>query len=195
MRGRPERVLLFRSGRHLQTALDAIERTWPRALVTVVATPAAAPALDAAGIPPERRIIYDRTAFFEPIAFLRSASCWRALRSRPDKVAVLWNSPEGEGHSNVDYTALLLAPVGFSAITPDGSVIQRRWLPVYRSEARRAAVSLAVDALVGVLLSLPAQAIGAFRRDAKRRAASFVVKASVALLLHAPARAARLFRL
>lgn len=159
MRERPKRVLLFRSGRHLTTALDAIERALPGAEVTVVATPPAEAAVEQAGIPETRRIIYDRTPFFNPLAFLTSSCYWRALAARPDHVAVLWNSPSGEGQSNVDHTAMLVAPGGFVAITPNGSLVLRHWLPLFLSEARRGMLSVFVGGAIGIVLYLPARAI------------------------------------
>lgn len=165
MRERPERVLLFRSGRHLEVALEAIEAAWPGAAVTVVATPPAIAALDQAGVPADRRIIYARTPFFRPLAFLRSACYWQALRTRPDHVAVLWNGPSGTGQSNVDHTALLLSPLGFSAIAPNGAILHRRRLPLLTQELARAAASLAVSAVIGLFLYAPARAVRLFRPE------------------------------
>lgn len=165
MRERPERVLLFRSGRHLDVALEAIGDAWPGAVVSVVATPPAVVALDQAGIPKDRQIIYDRTPFFRPLAFLRSPCYWQALGTRPDQVVVLWNGPAGAGQSNVDHTALLISPLGFSAITPNGAILPRRRLPLLRRELARAAASLTVTAAIGLLLYAPARAMRLFRPE------------------------------
>jgi hypothetical protein len=163
MRARPKRVLLFRSGRHLQVALDAIDRRWPGALVTVVTSSSGLRLLDQAGVDQRRRIVYDRSSLFAARPFLMSGCFWRALAIRPDVVAVLWSAPDGHGHSNVDRTAMLIAPGGFVAITPDGSVLGRRWAPLLAREAVRCAASFAVDAAIALLLYVPARAARVLR--------------------------------
>lgn len=151
MRTRPERVLLFRSGRHLQVALDALQRDSPGCAVTVVAMPAAAAALDAAGVSDEQRILYAATPFFKPWPFLTSAAWRRAVAGGFDRVCVLWNDPEGAGQANVDYTALTVAPTGFTAVTPDGALVARPTGANLRRAASRAAASLAVGAVLAAL--------------------------------------------
>ncbi len=163
MRKPPERVLLFRSGRHLRTALDALEAASPGCQVTVVATPPAVPLLDQMGIAADRRLIYERTPFFGAWPFLTSpAGAW-VRRRRFDRVCVLWNDPNGTGQANVDRTAMLVSPRGFTAITADGSLIVRRTVPLLAREASRAAASLGVAALLGACLFLPARLLRPFR--------------------------------
>jgi hypothetical protein len=163
VRKRPERVLLFRSGRHLGTALDALAAQSPGCQVTVVATPGATAALDAAGIPAARRLIYTRTPFFQPWAFLWSRTGAKAMRGGFDRVCVLWTDPHGRGHANVDHTALLLSPRGFTAITADGQLIPRAMAPALRRELIRAAKSTVLTLVVGACVSLPARILRPLR--------------------------------
>lgn len=160
---RPERILLFRSGRHLRTALDALAAAAPGSTVTVVATPGGVPALDEAGVPQAQRILYDRTAFFQPWAFLTSAAGLRVLRQRFDRVCVLWTDPDGTGHANVDRTALVVSPRGFTAITADGRLIVHATGPVMRREIGRALTSLGLGALLALFVFLPARVLRPFR--------------------------------
>lgn len=160
---RPERILLFRSGRHLRAALDALAAQAPSAEVSVVVTPGGIPALEEAEIPPERRILYDRTPFFQPWPFLRSAAGRRAWAHRFDRVCVLWTDPDGIGHANVDQTALAISPRGFTAITPDGRLIERRTGPVLWREGTRAMRSLGLGAMLAILVFLPARMARPFR--------------------------------
>lgn len=169
MRTRPERILLFRSGRHLQVALDTLRTRVPGCEVTVVATPPGNAALDAAGVDAAHRLIHDATPFFTPWSFLRSATWRAAVRGRYDRVCVLWNDPDGAGQSNVDYTALTVAPLGFTAITPDGLAIPRRSGTNLGRIAARAAVSVAVGGLISIALWLPAGIAVAGRRVLGRR--------------------------
>ena len=170
MRRPPERILLFRSGRHLQTALAALRAASPACEITVVARPEAAAALDHAGIDPAHRILYDRTPFFHPWPFLTSPAGRRAWAGRFDRVCVLWNGPDGAGQANVDYTALTVSPLGYTAITPDGRVLTRRTAATLHREASRAALSLVVAAFLGLTLFLPARLMG-WRRVVRREAA------------------------
>lgn len=163
MPARPERILLFRSGRHLQAALTALAAESPGCDITVVATPGGSAALDEAGIAGPRRIIYDRTPFFQPWAFATSAAGRAAWRRRGDRVCVLWTDPDGSGHANVDRTALLLSPRGFTAITPDGRLVQRHTWPVVRREVSRAGRSLGLGALLTLFVFLPARLLRPFR--------------------------------
>lgn len=151
---RRERILLIRSGRHLAIACTALEARNPRCEISVIGTPGSERAIEQAGIPPERTYIYSRRTRFTPIAFITSATAWR-VAGRFDRVAVLWNDPDGRGQGNVDRTAFALAPRGFVAITPDGSVIQRSWLPLIGFEIRRTVTSLATAVVLGALY-LPA---------------------------------------
>lgn len=163
MPARPERILLFRSGRHLKTALDALRAGSPGCDITVVATPAAAVALDQNGIGAGRRILYERTPFFQPWPFLTSAAGARAWAGRFDRVCVLWNDPDGSGQVNVDHTALTVSPFGFTAITADGSLIEHRTTAIVRREAVRAVSSTAIAMLIGLCLFLPARLLRPFR--------------------------------
>lgn len=165
----PERILLFRSGRHLQVAIDALRAESPSCEVTVVATPAATAVLDQCGIEASQRITYDRTPFFRPIPFITSAAGVCALAGRFDRVCVLWNDPEGAGQANVDYTALTVAPFGFTAITADGTLIPRRSGANLRRELARAVASVAVAVVLGVCLFLPARVLAAGHARLGRR--------------------------
>lgn len=159
MRERRKRILLLRSGRHLETALEALRASAPDCAITVVTTPAGIAATEAAGIPSAQQWIFTRTAFFEPWPFIRSGLGRQAARQRFDQVCVLWNDPEGAGHGNVDRTALLVSPSGFTAITPDGRVVERRTSRVLVHEALRAVTSVCLMALLGLFVFLPARAL------------------------------------
>lgn len=160
MRTRPERILLFRSGRHLQVAINALRANSPSCEITVVATPAAEPVLDQLGIDAAHRIIYRRTPFFRPVSFFASSARAQAVAGRFDRVCVLWNDPDGAGQSNVDQTALTVSPLGFTAITADGTLIDRRTGANLAREAVRSVASIGVAALLGLFLFLPARAVG-----------------------------------
>lgn len=160
MRSRPERILLFRSGRHLRVALDALRAASPGCDLTVVATPPAAPVLDQAGVDQAHRIVYERTPFFEPLPFLTSRAGARALAGRFDRVCVLWNDQDGAGQANVDQCAALVSLGGFTAITPDGRLIPWRIGTVVAREIARAATSIGVAAALGLLLFAPARILG-----------------------------------
>jgi hypothetical protein len=159
----PERILLFRSGRHLRVALDALRADAPGCEVTVVATPAAVSVFDQIGIDAGHRIIYDRTPFFRPWPFITSAAGARAIRGRFDRVCVLWNDPDGSGQANVDQTALVISPRGFTAITADGALIVHRTGPLVVREINRAVSSIGVAAVLGLCLFLPARLLRPFR--------------------------------
>lgn len=148
---RPERILLLRSGRHLELALTALQARVPGCEVAVVGTPGSEAAIATAGVPGARTFIYRRRSRFTPMAFCFSpagvaARCWRF-----DRVAVLWNDPDGTGQGNVDRTALLLAPQGFLAVTPDGRITERRVWPQMRHEVLRAVTSVAAAIVLGAL--------------------------------------------
>jgi hypothetical protein len=159
----PERILLFRSGRHLRAAMDALVADAPGCAITVVATPAAVPVLEQIGIDADHRIVYDRTPFFRPWPFITSAAGVRAIAGRFDRVCVLWNDPDGSGQANVDHTALLVSPRGFTAITADGRLIPHRTGPLLARELVRAGASLGVAAVLGLCLFLPARLLRLFR--------------------------------
>jgi hypothetical protein len=163
MSSRPERILLFRSGRHLGTALEALRADSPNCEITVIATPAAVPALAQQGIDASHRILYDRTPFFHPWPFITSGAGVTAVAGRFDRVCVLWNDPEGAGQVNVDHTALAVSPFGFTAITADGSLIENGTAGIVRREARRAASSIGVALALELFLFLPARILRPFR--------------------------------
>jgi hypothetical protein len=159
----PERILLFRSGRHLATAMDALRMASPNCDITVVATPAAVPVLEQQGIDASHRILYDRTPFFHPWPFLTSAAGARAFAGRFDRVCVLWNDPDGAGQVNVDHTALVVSPFGFTAITADGSLFEHRTGAIVTREAKRALSSIGLAVALGLCLFLPARLLRPFR--------------------------------
>jgi len=158
-----ERILLFRSGRHLKTALDALRAASPGCEITVVATPAAAGVLEHNGIDAAHRIVYDRTPFFHPWPFITSAAGARAWAGRFDRVCVLWNDPSGSGQMNVDHTALAVSPFGFTSITADGSLIEHRTAAIASRELARAVSSAGIAVLLGLFLFLPARLVRSFR--------------------------------
>jgi len=163
MPSQPERILLFRSGRHLVTAMAALRSESPNCDITVVATPAAVPVLEQQGIDASHRILYDRTPFFHPWPFLISAAGARACAGRFDRVCVLWNNPDGAGQVNVDHTALVVSPFGFTAITADGTLIEHRTRAIVSREAKRAAASMGLAVALGLCLFLPARLLRPFR--------------------------------
>lgn len=148
---RPERVLLLRSGRHLGLALSSLQARWPGCEVAVVGTAGSESAIADAGVPEGRTFIYRGRPRFTPLAFACSSTGAAARYWRFDRVAVLWNDPDGTGQGNVDRTALLLAPLGFLAVTPDGGITERRVTPQVRREIRRAVTSVAAAVVLGAL--------------------------------------------
>ena len=86
-----------------------------------------------------------------------------------DRVAVLWNDPDGTGQGNVDRTALAMSPRGYLAITPDGTIVERSPWPQLRREVARGVTSVATGAALAVLLYLPALAVRPFAALAGRR--------------------------
>ena len=158
---RPQRILLLRSGRHLQVALAAMEARFPGAEVAVVATPGGERAIREAGVPEDRTLTYAGRRF-TPFAFFVSRAAAGARRWRFDRVAVLWNDPTGTGQGNVDRTALFLAPRGFLAVTPDGGVVECAGFHQAGYESRRAAASL-VTGLILAALYVPALLISSPR--------------------------------
>ena len=155
----PERILLLRSGRHLQLAIAALQSRWPGCEVAVVGTAGSQPAIEQAGIAAWNIFIYTKRPRFSPLAFFFSTTAVAARFWRFDRVAVLWNDPDGAGQGNVDRTALLLAPRGFIAITPDGTVVERSVMPQIRREVRRAVWSMGVAVVLGALY-VPALVLG-----------------------------------
>jgi hypothetical protein len=164
----PERILLIRSGRHLRVALDALAARSPGCRIAVVGTPGSEPAMEQAGVAAGDRFVYAGRARFTPLAFFFSGTAVSARRWRYDRVAILWNDPDGTGQGNVDRTALAMSPHGYLAIAPDGRVIERSPWPQLRREAARAAASVVTGAALGVLLYLPALALRPFAAPAGR---------------------------
>jgi hypothetical protein len=150
------RVLVFRSGRHLHTALRRLDDLYPGAEVTVVTQPGTERLLDEIGAPPERRLFYRGAPRFTPSTFLRSGLAGRVWADRFDLVAVLWADPEGREFSNVNRTALVASPSGFVAVTPDGSLLPQRTASLILRELRRAVRSIATLAVIGLLALAPA---------------------------------------
>jgi hypothetical protein len=160
----PERILLVRSGRHLRVAIDALAVRSPGCHIGVLGTPGSDAAMAQAGIAAADRFIYTRRPRFSPLAFFFSTTAVAVRRWHYDRVAILWNDPTGAGQGNVDRTALLLRPCGYLAIAPDGSVVERSSWPQLRRELLRTATSIAVGAVLGALLYLPALLLRPFAR-------------------------------
>ncbi len=159
----PERILLFRSGRHIGTALSRLQESYPGCDITVVTTPAAVPALEQAGIDAEHRIVFDRAQFFSPWSFFTSEAGAEARRRDFDRVCVLWHDQSGSGQSNVDRTALTVWPFGFTAITPDGTLHEQWPGMAMAREVVRGAASIAIGAAIVTLLFVPARIARAIR--------------------------------
>jgi hypothetical protein len=135
--------------------MDALRARWPECEIGVVGTSGSEAAIQQAGVETLNTFIYTLRPRFSPMAFLMSSTAMAARLWRFDRVAVLWNDPDGTGQGNVDRTAFLLAPRGFVAVTPDGSLVDRSLTPQIRREVRRTVRSLAVAVLLGALY-LPA---------------------------------------
>jgi hypothetical protein len=159
----PERVLLFRSGRHLRVAVDALRGRFPDCEIAVVGTPGSEGVIAQAGVAPQHAFIYSAKPRFTPLAFGSSRTAMAARRWRFTRVAILWNDPDGRGQGNVDRTAFGLAPLGFLAITPDGGIVERSPFSQVGHEVRRTLVSLMAGVVLGALY-VPAIAIAGARR-------------------------------
>ncbi len=152
---RPERILVLRSGRHLQVALAALRARTPECDVAVVGTSGSENAIAQAGVSPAHTFVYSKRSRFTPAAFFFSSTALAVRDWRFDRLAVLWNDPDGVGQGNVDRTAFAIAPRGFLAVTPDGRIIERTVLPQIKHEARRVVASIATALVLGALF-LPA---------------------------------------
>lgn len=159
----PERILLFRSGRHIGTALTRLREVYPGCDVTIVTTPPAVRALELAGVDPAHLIVYDRAPVFSPTTFFFSAAGAEARRRDFDRICVLWHDQDGTGQSNVDRTALTVSPFGFTAITPDGTMTDQFPGVALVREVARAAASIAVGAAIVTFLLVPARIARAIR--------------------------------
>ena len=169
MSWRPERILLLRSGRHLRVALEALQKTYPLCSVTVVATPGSEQAVEQAGVARGDYFIYDARPQFEPWALFRSGIALRAWWRGYDRVAVLWLDPDGTDRANVNRTALLLAPRGFDAITPNGILKRRRSPAVLRRELTIIGWSMATLTVLAFALWTPALIVRALSGERRAR--------------------------
>lgn len=150
------KVALLRSGRHLHVGVRTLRGRWPDCRLMVVSQPGAESVLDELGIPQEDRFIYSRKKIFTPLSVALSPVGVRLRSLGFDRVAVLWNDPDGKGHENVSRTALLLSPRGFLAITPDGSVVEQDIWHLLKRETQRAFCSIAAFCVIQLFLCLPA---------------------------------------
>jgi hypothetical protein len=164
MRRKSSRILLIRSGRHLHVAIEALRTHAPDCHIGVVGTAGSEGAIAQAGIAAEDSFIYTKRSRLQPASFFFSATALRARAWGYDRVAVLWNDPQGTGQGNVDRTALAMSPGGFLAIAPDGTIVERSTWRQLRTESRRAIASLGVGATLAVLLYLPAALLNLFAR-------------------------------
>jgi hypothetical protein len=156
----PERILLLRSGRHLQVAREALAARFPGCRVGVVGTPGSRPAIEQAGTAAGDTFIYEGGRF-RPLALFCSRTGLAVRQWRYDRVAILWNDPEGTGQGNVDRTACVMSPRGYLAITPDGTIVERAVMPQVTTELLRVVASVGIAAMLGGLLYLPAMLVRA----------------------------------
>jgi hypothetical protein len=161
---RPERIVLVRSGRHLQTAIDTLKRAYPGCHVSVIATPGAERARIEAGIA-EADWMVCLAPRFDAWPMLHTGTAPQVWARRFDRVAVLWQDREGSDRANVDRAAFALSPSGFVAITPDGALIHKRSAAIAGRELSMALVSSATLAVMTLTLYLPAAIAGLFRRQ------------------------------
>src|SRR3989442_15536464 len=110
---RRNRVLLLRSGRHLQVALSALQAQIPGCEVGVVGTPGSESAIAQAGVTASNTFIYSKRPRFTPAAFFFSttalaARCWR-LDCGAGPLSGSGRSGAGQG----ERPALTLAPRDF----------------------------------------------------------------------------------
>jgi len=152
---RHERILLIRSGRHLQVAIDALAARFPGCAVGVVGTRGSEAAVAQAGVEPSDYFLYPASRI-QPLAFALGATARAARRWRYDGVAILWHDPQGTGQGNVDRTAIAMSLGGYLAITPDGRIVERSSWRQLGTEAVRVVASIAVGSVLGVLLFGPA---------------------------------------
>lgn len=152
-----ERILLIRSGRHLRVAMDALAQRFPGCTIGVVGTPGSEPAVAQAGIQPGDYFLYPASRI-QPLALACSSTARAARRWRYDRVAILWNDPQGTGQGNVDRAALALSPLGYVAVTPDGRIVERSSWRQSMFETVRLVASVGVGAALAVFLFGPAKA-------------------------------------
>lgn len=158
------RIVLIRSGRHVQVALDVLNKKYPGCHVTVIATPNTDSARLQSGVASEDWITYDAHSTFDAWPMVRSGLAAKMWARGFDRVAVLWQDPDGTDRANVDRAAVALSPAGFEAITPDGAIITRRTSAFLRREMGGLVYSLATALVLGVALYLPAMVAGLTRR-------------------------------
>jgi hypothetical protein len=161
---RSSTMVILRSGRHLACALEALHSSGFGGRIVVVSQPGTEPSLEAAGVGPGERLIYDRRRTFSARAFLTSPAGRAVRATRFDSLAVLWTEPHGRGFENVNRTALALSPRGFLAITPDGVIRQVRPWRVASREVMRCAWSMTALAVLSVGVLLPALVLKAVKR-------------------------------
>lgn len=159
----PERILLIRSGRHVLVALDVLRRTYPHCHVSVIATPGTDSARIQAGLDAADWITYDAHPQFDAWPMIRSGLAARMWARGFDRVAVLWQDPDGSDRANVDRAASALSPSGFVAITPNGTLIERKTIQFVAREIVNAALSILTTTVIRVALYGPAMLVALFR--------------------------------
>ena len=153
---RRDRIVLIRSGRHLQVALDVLRREYPDCDVIVVATTGTDAARVQAGIDEHHWVIFDGFPKFDAWPMIRSGVAARLWARGFTRAAVLWQDPDGSDRANVDRAASVLSPLGFDAVTPDGTLIRRRTSTFVARELTSALASIATAAVLGFALYFPA---------------------------------------
>lgn len=119
-------VLLLRSGRHLQPAVDALRAAYPGYRLAVVTQPGTELELDRAGVDPRDRIVYYGRRF-AALRFVFSRAALHVLSRWPARVAVLWNDDQGHGLANVTRTGWILGRGSIIPVTPQGALQPLSW--------------------------------------------------------------------
>jgi hypothetical protein len=149
-------ILLIRSGRHLHSALLALRASFPDARITVVSNDGSHDVLDRLGIDARDRVV-GRWSHVSASAFLADPVGRGLWSRRAERVAVLWTDPGGSGYGNVTRAALALAPSGFLAITPDGTICEQSGLRCLTREALNGLLSLLTQVAAFALFTVPAR--------------------------------------
>jgi hypothetical protein len=149
------RILLLRSGRHLDVAIEALVSRFPGCQIAVVGTRGSQPAIQQSGIA-ETDTFISLASRFQPLSFVVSRTALAVRRWRYDELAILWNDSKGTAERNVDRTALMMSGHGYLAITPGGTVVECSLLRQLRIECVRAVASIGVAMALGALLYAPA---------------------------------------
>jgi hypothetical protein len=161
---RQRRILVLRSGRHLDVAVHALAARYPGCHVGVVGTAGSAAALAQAGIAPEDSFLYPAPRF-QSLGFPLSSAARAARKWRYDEVAILWSDAQGSGQGNVNRMALTLSLRGYLAVTPDGTVLHRPLWSQVRAECVRIVTSAVVAVrVVAVVLYAPVHLFAAIAR-------------------------------